>query len=120
MSTSADTDTIKKPILAVPEPALADTHSEEISRSGEEHESENNEHSDEEGDNYSEREQSVSTEPLDTLPLRKKLKNLSYITFFAIGIGLLWPWNCILSASQYFKHDILKTLPFGQRSSQAL
>ncbi|CAI4921064.1 CGH_1_collapsed_G0000450.mRNA.1.CDS.1 [Saccharomyces cerevisiae] len=108
MSTSADTDTIKRPILAVPEPAPADTHSEEISRSGEEHESENNEHSDEEGDNYSEREQSVSTEPLDTLPLRKKLKNLSYITFFAIGIGLLWPWNCILSASQYFKHDIFK------------
>ena len=108
MSTGADTDTIKKPILAVPEPALADSQSEELSLSREENVPQNSEHSEEEGDNDSEMDQSLSSEPLDTLPLKKKLKNLSYITFFTIGIGLLWPWNCILSASQYFKHDIFK------------
>lgn len=37
----------------------------------------------------------------------KKMQNAKYLTFLFIGIGLLWPWNCILSASLYFKHDVL-------------
>lgn len=43
---------------------------------------------------------------LEQQSLWNKLQNLSYLTFFFIGIGLLWPWNCILSASLYFKHDV--------------
>ncbi|GAV53723.1 hypothetical protein ZYGR_0AK02250 [Zygosaccharomyces rouxii] len=34
------------------------------------------------------------------------IKDAKYLTFLFIGIGLLWPWNCILGASQYFKHDV--------------
>ncbi|EDO15800.1 hypothetical protein Kpol_1040p13 [Vanderwaltozyma polyspora DSM 70294] len=30
----------------------------------------------------------------------------NYFTFLCIGMGLLWPWNCILSASEYFQNDI--------------
>ncbi|EJS44860.1 fun26p [Saccharomyces arboricola H-6] len=108
MSTSSNSNTTKKYVLAVPEPALTDTHAEEVPHSTTEHEPQDDEFSDHEDVNDCETEQSISTEPLDTLPLKKKLKNFSYITFFTIGIGLLWPWNCILSASQYFKHDIFK------------
>ncbi|KAH3688894.1 hypothetical protein WICPIJ_000114 [Wickerhamomyces pijperi] len=31
-----------------------------------------------------------------------KLSDLKYATYVIIGISLLWPWNCFLSASQYF------------------
>lgn len=34
------------------------------------------------------------------------IKDPRYLTFLFIGIGLLWPWNCILGASQYFRHDV--------------
>lgn len=34
------------------------------------------------------------------------IKDAKCLTFLFIGIGLLWPWNCILGASQYFKHDV--------------
>lgn len=36
----------------------------------------------------------------------EKVQNRIYLTLLFIGIGLLWPWNCILSASAYFKHDV--------------
>ena len=31
-----------------------------------------------------------------------KLSQLKYFTFTIIGIALLWPWNCFLSASAYY------------------
>lgn len=31
-----------------------------------------------------------------------KLSQLRYITFTIVGIALLWPWNCFLSASAYY------------------
>lgn len=113
MSSRADTDNPKHFTLVAPEPALAaDIHAEEPPRSREEYEPQGDEHSDNDGDGDGdddyERQHSVSIESLDALPLKRKLRNFSYITFFTIGIGLLWPWNCILSASQYFKHDIFK------------
>ncbi|QLL34065.1 hypothetical protein HG536_0F03900 [Torulaspora globosa] len=43
---------------------------------------------------------------LEQESLWTKLHNHAYLTFMFIGIGLLWPWNCILSASVYFKHDV--------------
>ncbi|CCC70649.1 hypothetical protein NCAS_0F01650 [Naumovozyma castellii] len=46
--------------------------------------------------------------PLYDQSIYLKLQDLTYLTFVFIGIGLLWPWNCILSASQYFKHDIFQ------------
>lgn len=39
-------------------------------------------------------------------PFMEKIRNHVYLTLLFIGIGLLWPWNCILSASVYFKHDV--------------
>lgn len=36
----------------------------------------------------------------DTFKL--SLSQLRYITFLMIGISILWPWNCFLSASVYF------------------
>ncbi|CCH58259.1 hypothetical protein TBLA_0A04650 [Henningerozyma blattae CBS 6284] len=47
----------------------------------------------------------VETQPnskLENASFYEKLQNKTYLTFFTIGIGLLWPWNCILSASTYF------------------
>ncbi|SCU84756.1 LANO_0C02300g1_1 [Lachancea nothofagi CBS 11611] len=43
---------------------------------------------------------------LENASLFDKMKNLSYVTFMLIGIALLWPWNCFLSASLYFQHDV--------------
>lgn len=43
---------------------------------------------------------------INQLPFLGKIKDPKYLTFLFIGIGLLWPWNCILGASQYFKHDV--------------
>lgn len=37
---------------------------------------------------------------------KEKIQNHVYLTLLFIGIGLLWPWNCILSASVYYKHDV--------------
>lgn len=34
--------------------------------------------------------------------LQFKLSHLRYITFTIVGIALLWPWNCFLSASEYY------------------
>lgn len=36
----------------------------------------------------------------------EKLHNLTYATFLMIGVAFLWPWNCFLSASLYFQHDV--------------
>ncbi|KAH3672841.1 hypothetical protein WICMUC_004063 [Wickerhamomyces mucosus] len=32
------------------------------------------------------------------------LSDFNYITYLAVGISLLWPWNCFLSASEYFMY----------------
>lgn len=45
---------------------------------------------------------------LENVGLWKKLSNLEYFTFCMIGIGLLWPWNCVLSAVLYFKHSFFQ------------
>lgn len=45
---------------------------------------------------------------LEQQSLWTKMHNHAYLTFMFIGIGLLWPWNCILSASVYFKNDIFQ------------
>lgn len=34
--------------------------------------------------------------------VRFTLSQLRYVTFTVIGIALLWPWNCFLSASAYY------------------
>lgn len=34
--------------------------------------------------------------------LKIKLSQLKYFTFTLIGVALLWPWNCFLSASAYY------------------
>lgn len=34
--------------------------------------------------------------------LKIKLSQLKYFTFTFIGVALLWPWNCFLSASAYY------------------
>lgn len=41
-----------------------------------------------------------------SLPMIKKLQNTEYLTFLLIGIGLLWPWNNILSATLFFQKKI--------------
>ncbi|KAG7665126.1 uncharacterized protein J8A68_001182 [[Candida] subhashii] len=38
-----------------------------------------------------------------------KLSQLKYFTFTMIGIALLWPWNCFLSASEYYAERFLNT-----------
>lgn len=35
-------------------------------------------------------------------PVKISLSQLKYSTFTIIGIALLWPWNCFLSASAYY------------------
>lgn len=35
-------------------------------------------------------------------PIKVSLSQLKYSTFTIIGIALLWPWNCFLSASAYY------------------
>ncbi|CDK27241.1 unnamed protein product [Kuraishia capsulata CBS 1993] len=42
----------------------------------------------------------VLTIPSTRLVLR--LSGLKYIAFTVLGMALLWPWNCFLSASEYF------------------
>ncbi|KAK9457008.1 nucleoside transporter-domain-containing protein [Dipodascopsis uninucleata] len=32
-----------------------------------------------------------------------ELNHIDYITFLLIGIAMLWPWNCFLSAAAYFQ-----------------
>ncbi|KAL3229074.1 Nucleoside transporter FUN26 [Nakaseomyces bracarensis] len=45
---------------------------------------------------------------LENTSLVHKLRNVEYLTFCMIGVGLLWPWNCILSAVLYFRHDMFQ------------
>lgn len=47
-----------------------------------------------------------SSELLASLPMTKKLRSLVYLTFLLIGVGLLWPWNNILSAILFFQNNI--------------
>lgn len=35
-------------------------------------------------------------------PVKVSLSQLKYFTFTVIGVALLWPWNCFLSASAYY------------------
>ncbi|GMM38491.1 nucleoside transmembrane transporter [Saccharomycopsis crataegensis] len=37
------------------------------------------------------------------------LHQLQYLTFVLIGVALLWPWNCFLSASEYYTTRFTKT-----------
>lgn len=39
----------------------------------------------------------------------EKVKYLPFVTFLLVGIGLLWPWNNILSATLYFQNNLFKT-----------
>lgn len=39
------------------------------------------------------------------------LSQLQYLTFTVIGIALLWPWNCFLSASAYYGERFFHTTP---------
>lgn len=48
----------------------------------------------------------LSIPNLTKVSFAEKIKNPTYLSFLCIGMGLLWPWNCILSASEYFKHDL--------------
>ncbi|SMN21485.1 similar to Saccharomyces cerevisiae YAL022C FUN26 Vacuolar membrane transporter with broad nucleoside selectivity [Maudiozyma saulgeensis] len=52
------------------------------------------------------RETEFNNETLASLPMTKKLQNLVYLTFLLIGVGLLWPWNNILSATLFFQNNI--------------
>ncbi|SCW01368.1 LAFE_0D11034g1_1 [Lachancea fermentati] len=61
-------------------------------------------------DEHSPLEESMQHAPeeavLEDATFLEKLRNLSYLTFLLIGVALLWPWNCFLSASLYFQHDV--------------
>lgn len=39
---------------------------------------------------------------------RITLHQLQYLTFVTIGLALLWPWNCFLSASEYYSSRFTK------------
>lgn len=42
-------------------------------------------------------------------PFKLTLSQLQYLTFTVIGVALLWPWNCFLSASAYYGERFLHT-----------
>lgn len=42
-------------------------------------------------------------------PFKLTLSKLQYITFTVIGVALLWPWNCFLSASAYYGERFFHT-----------
>lgn len=42
-------------------------------------------------------------------PFKCTLSQLRYFTFTMIGIALLWPWNCFLSASAYYGDRFVHT-----------
>lgn len=44
-------------------------------------------------------------------PLKCTLSQLRYFTFTMVGIALLWPWNCFLSASAYYGDRFVHTKP---------
>ncbi|KAK5778993.1 hypothetical protein RI543_003613 [Arxiozyma heterogenica] len=46
---------------------------------------------------------------LEDVPLFTKLRYLPFITFLFVGIGLLWPWNNILSATLYFQNNLFQS-----------
>ncbi len=43
---------------------------------------------------------------LENVSLIEKLRFLPFVTFLFVGIGLLWPWNNILSATLYFQNNL--------------
>lgn len=43
--------------------------------------------------------------------LKVTLSQLKYFTFTIIGVALLWPWNCFLSASAYYGDRFTHTPP---------
>lgn len=47
-----------------------------------------------------------SNEEIGNMPMGKKLQSMVYVTFLLIGVGLLWPWNCILSATLFFQNRV--------------
>lgn len=46
---------------------------------------------------------------LEDVPLFTKLRYLPFLTFLFVGIGLLWPWNNILSATLYFQNNLFQS-----------
>lgn len=46
---------------------------------------------------------------LEDASLITKLRYLPFVTFLFVGIGLLWPWNNILSATLYFQNNIFQS-----------
>ncbi|CAN3358208.1 nucleoside transporter Fun26p [Diutina catenulata] len=40
---------------------------------------------------------------------RVRLSQLRYFTYSVIGVGLLWPWNCFLSASGFYGDRFMST-----------
>ncbi|KAG0668049.1 hypothetical protein C6P45_005100 [Maudiozyma exigua] len=49
-----------------------------------------------------------SNDIIANLAMTKRLRSLVYLTFLLIGVGLLWPWNNILSATLFFQNNIFK------------
>lgn len=45
---------------------------------------------------------------------------LKYITFSTIGVSLLWPWNCFLSASAYYGERFAATPNLGKTYSSTM
>ena len=46
---------------------------------------------------------------LEDASLITKLRYLPFVTFLFVGIGRLWPWNNILSATLYFQNNIFQS-----------
>lgn len=63
-------------------------------------------HSEDDIDYLNDEQDSTFTNDVERHSFTSMIKDAKYVTFLFIGIGLLWPWNCILGASQYFKHDV--------------
>lgn len=43
---------------------------------------------------------------VDVGPVQVRLSQLRYFTYTIIGVGLLWPWNCFLSAAGFYGHRL--------------
>lgn len=48
------------------------------------------------------------------------LSQLRYISFMCVGVALLWPWNCFLSASGYFISKFGADSPLGKNYSSTM
>lgn len=53
-------------------------------------------------------------------PVHVSLSKLKYVTFTVIGIALLWPWNCFLSASAYYGDRFSHSAPLVKMYSSTM